>query len=195
MAIIQHDVHPHLNYFLCLEADIQGLSRWIEFSSDNESVYSIELARLLMTAASEADVIAKGLCRIIAPDRNANSINAYQSVLCEALPTLPNSLVEIPRFGMEFRPWSNWRESDSPPNWWKGNNKVKHHRAEYFKQANLKNVLNASAGLLVLLILYFRSQGNTHFPEINLFRPRSFATQDAQSFYIVIPDGANVPWE
>lgn len=195
MAIIHHDVHPHLNYFLCLESDILGISRWIEFSLDNESVYSIELARLLMTAASEADVLAKGLCRIIDATRSASSINAYQSVLCEAFPTLPDSLVEIPRFGLEFRPWSNWHEPDSPPDWWTGNNKVKHHRAEHFKQANLKNVLNASAGLLVLLILYHRSQGNTHFPQLNLFRPRSFASQDGHSFYIAIPDGASVPWE
>ena len=194
MTIVHHEVHPHLNYFLCLEADIQGLSRWIEFSPENEDVYSIELARLLMTASAEVDVIAKSLCMSIAPMRNANSINAYQSILCEALPMLSQAVVEMPRYGMVLRPWSNWQENDSPPEWWTGNNKVKHHRSEHFKQANLKHVLNASAALLVLLLLYYRSQNIHHFPRLNLFLPKTFASQDGGAHYIFLPDEANVPW-
>lgn len=194
MTIVHHEVHPHLNYFLCLEADIQGLSRWIEFSPENEDVYSIELARLLMTAAAEVDVIAKSLCKSITPARNASSINSYQSVLCEALPMLPFAVVEMPRYGMVFRPWSNWEENESPPDWWKGNNKVKHHRSEHFKQASLKNVLNASAALLVLLLLYYRSQNIHHFPFLNLFLPKTFASPDGGAHFILIPDGSNVPW-
>lgn len=191
MAIAHQEVDPHLNYFLCLEADIQDLSRWIEFSQENENVYSIELARLLMTASSEVDVIARRICRSIDPARNAKGIHVYQAILCEALPMLPDASVEMPRFGMIFHPWSNWHQPNTPPNWWQGNNKVKHQRAEHFKQANLKNVLNASAALLLLLILYFRSQGNHLFPSMNLFSPRSFAYKDG---HIVIPDGAIVPW-
>jgi hypothetical protein len=99
----------------------------------------------------------------------------------------------MPRFGMAFRPWSNWLAPNTPPDWWTANNKLRHRRAEHFKQANHKNVLNAGAGLLLLLILFYRSQGNTHFPMITLFRPRGFVTQDGQSFYIFIPDGGNVP--
>jgi hypothetical protein len=135
-----------------LEDDLLQLSRWIEFSADNETVYSIELARLLMTAAAEVDVVAKALCKAIDRERNASSINVYQSVLLQAVPMLPQAQVEMPRFGMLFQPWSNWAEPTTPPDWWQGNNKVKHHRAEHFRQANLKNVLNAIAALLVLLL-------------------------------------------
>ena len=39
---IEHQQVPHdWNYFFCLEEDIIGLSRWIEFSAENEGVYSI----------------------------------------------------------------------------------------------------------------------------------------------------------
>lgn len=194
MTIVHRELEPHQSYFQCLESDIQALSRWIDFSQDNELVYSIELARLLMTAAAEADVIAKRLCHTIDPARRASSINVYQSVLCAALPALPAAIVEMPRYGMEFRPWSNWATENTPPDWWQGNNKVKHHRAEHFKQANLKNVLNAVAGLALLLLLYYRSQGIHHVPPPNLFWPRTFGMPNGAQFLILIPDGSNVPW-
>lgn len=194
MTISDSQVEPHLNYFLCLETDIQALSRWIEFSTFNEMVYSIELARLLMTAAAEADVIAKRLCATIEPQTRASSINSYQAILCKALPALPDANVEMPRHGMAFRPWSNWAKQNSPPDWWQGNNKVKHQRAEHFMQANLKNVLNASAGLLVLLTLYLKSQNIHYIPPFNLFLPRTFAMLNGVQLLLVLPDGSNVPW-
>lgn len=147
-----------------------------------------------MTASAEADVIAKRLCAIIDPARRASSINAYQSVLCQALPAIPSAEVEMPRYGMTFRPWSNWQRADSPPDWWQGNNKVKHHRAEHFKQANLKNVLNATAALLVLLLLYLKSQNMHHIEPLNLFSPRTIAMPNGVQLLLLVPDGSNVPW-
>jgi len=157
-------------------------------------VYSIELARLLMTAAAEVDVVAKALCKEIDRERNASSINVYQSVLLLAVPMLSQAKVEMPRFGMVFEPWSNWAEPTTPPDWWQGNNKVKHHRAEHFRQANLKNVLNAVSALLVLLLL-LHSKDNLYFPQLpRLFVPHMFAIHEGQSLRLLIPDGTSLPW-
>jgi len=194
MTIAHTPVEPHLTYFQCLESDIEALSRWIEFSTKNEGVYSIELARLLMTAAAEVDVVAKHVCATIDQNADAQSINAYQAVLCQAIPTLPDTQVEMPRYGLVLRPWSNWQQPASPPDWWQGNNKVKHHRADHFEEASLKNVLNASAGLLVLLLLYFKSQGVHHIEPFRLFVPRNIAMPNGAQLLILIPDGSNVPW-
>ena len=60
----------------------------------------------------------------------------------------------------------------------RSNNKVKHHRAEHFKQANLKNVLNATAALLVLLALYYGRESASQYPGPSLFLPKTFAYQD-----------------
>lgn len=194
MTIVHHTVSTHLNYFSCLEDDLLQLSRWIEFSADNETVYSIELARLLMAAAAEVDVVAKALCKAIDKERNASSINVYQSVLIQAVPMLPEAKVEMPRFGMIFQPWRNWVEPTNPPDWWQGNNKVKHHRAEHFRQANLKNVLNAIAALLVLLLL-LHSKDSPYFPQLpRLFVPRTFAMSQGNALRLLIPDGTNLPW-
>jgi hypothetical protein len=57
----------HWNYFLALERDLEVVSRYVEFTDDNNETYSIELAHLLFAAASEADVIAKLLCKQLDP--------------------------------------------------------------------------------------------------------------------------------
>jgi hypothetical protein len=177
MGIEHHEIPSHWNYFFCLEDDIARLSRWIEFKPENESVYSIELARLLMTAA-EVDVVAKMLCKAIDPKTKADTINQYRKVLVAEYPRLPGAKVKIPRHGQVLTPWDAWKKDGSPPYWWTGNNKVKHHRSEHFKQANLKNVLNSAAGLCVLLVLYYGRQMASQYPGPILFEPATFAFRD-----------------
>lgn len=192
---IQHQaVSIHLNYFSCLEDDLLALSRWIEFCPANEGVYSIELARLLMTACAEVDVVAKGLSAEIAPARRAKNIGDYQEVLCASLPLLSSVQVRMDRFGMVFSPWLNWNQRENPPLWWTANNKVKHHRAVHFAKANLRSVLNAVAGLLVLLVL-LHSKKSTHFPMPKLFLPNIFTITEGSQLRILIPDGNNLPWD
>lgn len=194
MGIEHQAVSVHLNYFSCLEDDLLSLSRWIEFCAHNEAVYSIELARLLMTACAEVDVVARALCKAIAPDAKAESINAYQAVLMGALPLLSDAKVNMARFGMSFIPWANWVAPKLPPLWWMANNKVKHHRAENFHQASLKNVLNAVAGL-VLLLLLLHSKDGPYFPVMpKLMVPGTFAMNEGRALRILIPDGCNLPW-
>jgi hypothetical protein len=194
MGIKHHAALAHWNYFLCLEDDIEQLSRWIEFSSENESVYSIELVRLLMTAAAEADVVAKALCKFIDPQAKAESINSYQSVLMLAAPMLAKATVELPRYGLSFRPWLNWKEPKTPPEWWSANNKVKHHRAEHFKHGNLRNVLNAVAGLLLLLLLYYSKSQHLLVTKPRIYVPGAFGLLQDDGLLLSVPHGAKLPW-
>lgn len=64
---IHSKIRPHWNYFLALEKDLEGVSRYIEFCKDNLNTYSIELAHLLLSSASEIDTIAKSVCSILEP--------------------------------------------------------------------------------------------------------------------------------
>lgn len=192
---IQHlPIPAHWNYFLALEEDVRQLARWIEFSPANEGVYSIEIARLLMTAAAEADVIAKALCARISPGTGAASINAYQSVLCAAAPIIVTSTASMPRYGMAFQPWSNWATAKTPPAWWTGNNKVKHHRATHFQEANLKNLLNACAGLLILLLILHSADGDYLFPAPSIYAPGTFGMLEGDAIRLLNPDGTQFPW-
>ncbi len=146
----------HWNYFIALEQDLEVVSRYIEFSEHNFSVYSIELAHLLFAAASEVDVIAKLLCKRFQPTANPDNINDYQGILLAELPDLPTMEIFIARYGLSFKPWGNWRQSGNRnPLWWGSYNKVKHQRDAYFDKATLKNAFNALGALLILVYCYY----------------------------------------
>lgn len=149
----------HWNYFLALEDDLDKLSRYVDFSG-NESAYSLEIARLLLGASAEADVVLKQLCRKISQNSTASTIGAYRSEIVSNCPNFINFEVQIPRFGLTHQPWINWEEN-KPPHWWSDHNKVKHHRDEHFERATLKNCLNAVGGLFVAILhLYEQEAAN-----------------------------------
>lgn len=152
MGVEEHESFPHWNYFLALEEDLDRLSRFVEFTTDNYECYSIELARVLMLASAEVDVVAKQLCEHIASNSTANGINEYRTIILSAYLSFPTSTVSIPRHGLALRPWSNWSDGENPT-WWRAHNNVKHNRHMHFAEANLKNALNA-VGALLLMIIY-----------------------------------------
>ncbi len=162
----------HWNYFLALEADLERLSRFIEFTTQNFPTHSIQIAHLLLAASSEVDVIARQLCRRLDRAAKANSIKKYRKVMRCAIPELEVSVVRLPRHGLELIPWQNWR-CDKTPTWWTAHNKVKHQRSSYFEKASLQNVLNAMAGLFLLTLHFYRREieGRRMEPPPVLFMP------------------------
>jgi hypothetical protein len=171
----------HWNYFLALEKDLEAVSRYIEFSPDNFNTYSIELAHLLLSAASEVDTLAKCVCSILEPNNQPDNINEYRKVIKSAEETeseivirfakspavkhtvlpeakrhrLSSLSVFVPRHGLVFAPWGNWAK-DKNPDWWRAYNDVKHKRNVHFNKATLHNAINALAGLLAMNYIYFR---------------------------------------
>lgn len=154
MAIKTKPTKVHWNYFLALESDVSHLARFIEFSELNFRTYSIELAHLLMAAASEVDVVAKLVCKQIDPIRNPRNIAGYASIILPYEPALATLAVVVPRFGLTLNPWISWTATTSPL-WWGAYNAVKHRRDTSFAEANLQNCLNAVAGLFCLTIYYY----------------------------------------
>jgi hypothetical protein len=173
---IPSNVRPHWNYFLALEKDLEGLSRYIEFCKDNLDTYSIELAHLLLSSASEIDTIAKCVCGILDPKAKPKNIDQYRKIIraaeenetcftfrAGAPPVLPEDQkqrmsdlkVHLPRYNMALIPWKSWAE-DKNPDWWKSYNDVKHERNKHFNKATLKNALCSVAGLLSINYIYCR---------------------------------------
>lgn len=171
MAIHHTKSLLHYNYFLALDADVENLSRFIEFNPDNYDAYSIEMARLMIAAASEVDVVAKLICKKVNQSSKAENINQYKGVIKKAFPQLCEIKVLMPRYNLTLEPWINWK-SNKTPEWWHYYNKVKHQRDKYFEQANLKNTLNAVAGLYVTVLHFYRHEANNAMliPLPRLFR-------------------------
>lgn len=138
----------HWNYFLALEQDLMGASRFVEFSEANYETYSIEFAHILLAAASETDVLLKQICRLIEPNRDVSNIKGYREVIAEKNEQFFQQGAVIQRHGISLKPWSNWPEGGGPE-WWASFNKVKHRRSEHFNEANLFNTIQAVAGLLI----------------------------------------------
>jgi hypothetical protein len=157
MGIDQQETLLHWNYFLALENDLEKVSRYIEFTQNNFQVYSIELAHLLLASASEVDVIAKGICELLDPNLPAGNINDYRNAITQNLSSFVQETIFVPRHSLTLNPWSNWRNDENQnPLWWRSYNNVKHQRNEHFEDANLKNVLNAVAGLFVSVFYFYK---------------------------------------
>lgn len=157
MGIHETPTPQHWNYFLALEDDVVRLSRYIEFTKANFAAYSLELARILFSAASEVDVVAKQLCAELAKTSKADNMNKYRKIILPVFPILTGALVLVPKFGLTLNPWEQWGK-DANPHWWKAYNNVKHHRHTHFADASLLNALNSVAGLFVLLLFFYRDE-------------------------------------
>ena len=172
MVILTSPSLAHWNFFLALEKDLEVLSRYIEFTETNFTCYSLEVSRILFSAASEVDVVAKQLCVKINPTSTASNINQYRDEIRTAYPSLQSFKVTIPRFGLELAPWSNWSDVTGVPDWWTAYNKVKHQRNTDYHKGNLKNCLNAAAALFVLILYFYKEKAENAelIPIPSLFR-------------------------
>ena len=56
-------------FFLAIEADLANTARYVEFADQNMGTYSIEYVRILLSAGSEVEVVAKLLCNRINANR------------------------------------------------------------------------------------------------------------------------------
>lgn len=159
MGIQTHKIEPHWSYLLAIERDLIELSRFVEFDEKNFDCFSIEIARILLSCGAEVDVVCKGICRAINTKSKADNIHEYRTEIKPRYPTIPLFQVSLPRFGLMLIPWDEWKKANGVPVWWTGYNKVKHERHAEYDKANLKNALNALAGLFVMAIHLLDSKG------------------------------------
>lgn len=144
----------HWNYFIAIESDLERVARFIEFTEKNFDVYSIELAHLLLAAASEIDTLAKLICEYSDPGGSFKNIGDYKTTITAKLPNFSTTPVFVPRYGLTLNPWDNWAKNIGSPDWWTGYNQVKHKRDAHFEKATLQNALNAVGALLIVNFYY-----------------------------------------
>ena len=173
MGIPSTKTDMHWNYFLSVEQDLEHLARYIEFHEDNYDCYSVEIVRLLIASAAEADIVCKQICQAINHNSTADKINAYREEIVPAYPVIAQFEVIAPRYGLRFQPWINWSRPNGVPLWWTAYNKAKHERHTHYAKANLKNVLNAVAGLFVACLYLYKDKAKAAelIPSPMILRP------------------------
>lgn len=163
----------HWRYYLVLERDFLDIERYITFdlgdnySYDNQMItdiansnaFSNELIKQYQTICSEVDVILKSICKELG-NNNANSMTVYTEEVLKKWDLLPNQKVRMN--AIELQPFLNWRSEPNynSPDWWTPYNGVKHERLANFRNANLKNVVNALAGLYILELWFVKFIGD-----------------------------------
>lgn len=163
MGIEYKQTYIHWNYFLAIESDLEKTSRYVEFSAANNDTFSIEFARIIKAATQEIYGIMKKICQLLAPDITSSNVNHYRNIIKTSLPNFITEEVQILRFGMNSKPWINWKNDETTinPDWWKANNDIKHNRTQHFEKANLKNAYNAVGALLITTLYYYKLKFQT----------------------------------
>lgn len=151
-------------YFLAIEFELANTTRFVEFNEDNYETYSIEFARILLSASSEVDVLCKRLCLNIDSSLSPNEIHIddYRRIITTKYTKLNTIEVLIPRYELTLKPWEEWKENNNNknPSWWSDYNKVKHHRDDNFSKANLINAIDSVSGLFAIVLYLYRSENN-----------------------------------
>lgn len=163
------------NYYKSIEQDFMKTTRFVEFElgdnnlydisivpidKANSEVYSTEYLRLYLAACSEVDVICKSICAEYG-DNNADNIRRYTNIILDQplfQDIASRKLLVIRDNKTTLQPFLNWVSGSNyqSPHWWKFYNEVKHNRISNYKNANLKNLINAIGGLYLLEIYLLR---------------------------------------
>lgn len=171
--------NSHWNYFLAIEDDIVHIGRYVEFVRSNYGTYSIEMARILMAATQEVDVLLKQICTLKSPAKiNARKEQDYRKYIPTFYPNFKQAEVQIFRYGLCFTPFANWG-ANKTPEWWTANNDVKHQRHSSFNRASLENTLNSACALLIANLYYHDANKTLSdlFPGTTLLFPKDMVNE------------------
>ena len=144
-------------FFIAIESDLEATTRFVEPVTANFGTHSVAFAQLILGAGSEIDVISKLLCDAIDPTKKANNINDYRQLIHPSFPRYHALEVQIPRYSLAVTPWSEWNNGRNPE-WWQAYNGIKHERHNNYALANLKNAIDAVAGLFVAVLYLYHNE-------------------------------------
>ena len=185
---------------MVLEKDFLDTERYISFDFGdnymylsqeptdiaNSNTFSNEFVKQYQAICSEVDVILKSICKELG-NNNANTMREYTDKVLRNWNNLPNQKVKLNT--IELQPFQNWSPSPTykSPDWWRPYNGVKHERLENFRNANLKNVANALAGLYVLELYLVKFIGDRdHDQDVPNDTSKLFEIIDFETIHTVV---------
>ena len=160
------------NQYLILESDLTKVMRYIAFEENNFKTYSVEFIKQYEPICAEIDVLCKLYCQFLEPSSRCADIMDYADILLRNRPNIKNAVVLCEE--LQLKPWIQWSSDSQDPRgknnplnvspvWWHDYNKVKHQRLDrdpngefWYTHANLENVLNALAALLVVCLNFYK---------------------------------------
>jgi hypothetical protein len=158
----------YVRAFLLIQSDLQRLFEFVEPADTNLTAYSYRIHELLMRTCIEVEANFKAILKenIFNPTKSDGSakpetnwnISDYKKV--NSTHHLASYKIFIPIWDGTnscFEPFKAWGGS-AGLTWYQAYNASKHDRQKEFNRANFENLLNAVAGLLVLLSSQFGTE-------------------------------------
>lgn len=166
----QYLLHPrfakeprhYIRAFLSLQADMLLLMDFVEPAEANLSTYSHKIQQLLVRACIETEANLTAILRENGYGGGQLSMQDYQ--LVNHSHALASYEVRVPTWrgaGDIRRPFHAWADGRSSLKWYRAYNKSKHDRHDNFHLATFEALVDAMAGLIVLLSAQFHQEDYT----------------------------------
>ena len=139
-----------IRYYNILQSDVLNIFNYIELDKNNLSTFSLKNYQILTNICIEVENNLKGIIKAnIYSKKHHLTMNDYKKL--EKYLKLSEYEVEIK--GIRLRPFCDFNSKE--PIWYSAYNDIKHNRTSEIKKATLENVINALAGLYVLIYAQF----------------------------------------
>jgi hypothetical protein len=167
----------YVRAFILILNDLQTIFEYLEPSDECRLAYSYRIHALLMRTCIEVEANFKAILEentFTPPPNGLLNMNHYRKV--DATHHLSSYEVKLPIWNgtspilKPFEQWRPWRGLSLPQGqrvslpWYQAYNVSKHDRQDEFKKANFGTLVDAVAGLLVLISSQFRHQDFTAGP-------------------------------
>jgi len=151
----------YIRSFLLIQSDIQKLFEYIEPVDKNKEAYSYRIHELFVRVCIEVEANCKAILR---ENGYTNKKEKYWNMsdyrLIAKTHKLSDYEVVLPRWDGKhgrYKPFSKWAENKKLY-WYEYYNGVKHDIHSNFRHANIKNLIEATCGLVALLSAQFLNE-------------------------------------
>ena len=167
-------------FYMDIEEEFLEIGKTIPIDQINRNTFSFKYAKLLQLICSEIDVTFKRLMDFKNYSYKKGNILTYESFIQKHFNEFKSSIITCYKSSHNYeiiKPFEKWT-SQSSPRWWAINHQLTHNRneldgfgIEQYKHANQYTVLNALAGLFILLMYFYEEIIHETSPEEQLRVP------------------------
>lgn len=172
-----------------LESDVIKVFEYVEPSDVNKATYSHRIYELFLRAATEFESNCKRILEVNGYKiTSRTNISDYFKI---------NSATKLSEYKVylniwhpnekKIQPFQEWNNS-ATLSWYQAYNKVKHNRQTEFNNASLENLINAVAGVYVILYAQFGVFSFNPYHEVNMVDDNENGSiSSGESIFSIIP--------
>jgi hypothetical protein len=184
----------YIRAYMLIQKDLINLFDYIEPSDANLVTYSFRIHELFIRTCIEIEANFRAILIENGYQKKSEDMNMGDYKKLNTSHRLSSFLVKIPYWSgnkSEIKPFEEFSHGKTPP-WYEIYHSVKHNRSANFEKANMRNLINAVCGLVVLLASQFCDEDFTYSAILMAITSGGpgdgFKTAIGDYFYIKFPN-------